>query len=98
MTSASVKKAQAGSCTAMDERRQCPQCRFDVEADDSACPFCGVLLKTVPLPSAISRGWARRPSLKACLDCGAMVSARAESCPQCGCPPEGKRRPMKQTG
>jgi RNA polymerase subunit RPABC4/transcription elongation factor Spt4 len=75
----------------MDERRQCPQCRTDVEADDSACPFCGVALKTAPLPSA--RGWAKRPALKPCPDCGATVSVRAESCPQCGCPT--KRRPTR---
>ena len=82
----------------MDERRQCPQCRTDVEADDSACPFCDVVLKKVPLPSAASRGWGQRPALKACPDCGATVSARAESCPQCGCPPKGKRRPTRPTG
>ena len=82
----------------MGEHRQCPECRFDLKADDSACPFCGVALETVPRPSAASRGWARRPALKACPDCGAKVSARAESCPQCGCPPEGKRRPTRPTG
>src|SRR4051794_18258431 len=82
----------------MDERRQCPQCRFDVKAGDSACPFCGVVLKTVPPPSAASWGWARRPALEACPDCGATVSARAESCPRCGCPPKGKRRPTRRTG
>ena len=82
----------------MGEHRQCPECRFDLKADDSACPFCGVALKTVPRPSAAARGWARRPALKPCPDCGAMVSARAESCPQCGCPPEGKRRPTRLTG
>ena len=75
----------------MDERRQCPECRTDVEAGDSACPFCGVVLK--PLPSAESRGWAQRPALKPCPDCGSRVSVRAESCPQCGCPLKGKLRP-----
>ena len=70
----------------MDERRQCPECRTDVEAGDSACPFCGVALK--PLPS--SR--AQRPTVKPCPDCGWRVSARAESCPQCGCPLKGKPR------
>jgi hypothetical protein len=77
----------------MDERRQCPKCRTDVEAGDSACPFCGVALKTVPLPSAAPRGWAQRPTLKPCPDCGATVSVRAESCPQCGCPLKSKRGP-----
>ena len=80
----------------MDERRQCPECRFDLKADDSACPFCGVALK--PLPSAAPRGWGQRPALKPCPDCGATVSARAESCPHCGCPPKGKRRPTRLTG
>ena len=28
-------------------RRQCPQCRFDVGTEDSACPFCG----TAPEPA-----------------------------------------------
>src|SRR5262245_23747973 len=83
---------------AMDERRQCPECRFDLEANDSACPFCGVVLNAVPLHSAASRGWVRRPALKACPDCGSAVSTRAESCPQCGCPPKGKRRPTRPTG
>src|SRR4051812_17161479 len=82
----------------MDERRQCPQCRTDVEADDSACPFCDAVLKKVPLPKAPSRGWAQRPALKACPDCGAAVSARAESGPQCGCPPTGRRRPTRSIG
>src|SRR4051812_377811 len=81
----------------MDERRQCPKCRFDVEASDSACPFCGCVLKTVPQPSAASKGCAQRPGLKACPDCGAAVSARAESCPQCGCPPKGRRRSTRQS-
>jgi RNA polymerase subunit RPABC4/transcription elongation factor Spt4 len=82
----------------MGERRQCPECRFDLKADDSACPFCGVVLKKVPPPSAASRGWGRRPALKACPDCGGSVSARAESCPHCGCPPKGKRRSTRPTG
>lgn len=66
----------------MDDRRQCPECRTDVEAGDSACPFCGVVLKKVP--SAKSSWWAQQPALKPCPDCGARVSTRAESCPQCG--------------
>ena len=82
----------------MGERRQCPECRFDLKADDPACPFCGVVLRTVPPPSAASRGWGQRPALKACPDCGGSVSARAESCPHCGCPPEGKRRSTRPTG
>src|SRR3954447_7653101 len=82
----------------MDERRQCPECRTDVEADDSVCPFCDSVLKKQPRPSAASRGWAQRPALKACPDCGAAVSARAESCPQCGCPPAGRRRPTRSIG
>src|SRR3954466_3564279 len=82
----------------MGELRQCPECRTDVEADDSACPFCDAVLKKQPLPSAASRGWAQRPALKACPDCGGTVSARAESCPHCGCPPKGRRRPTKPTG
>src|SRR4051794_30168678 len=81
----------------MDERRQCPECRFDLKADDKACPFCGVALKTTPRPSTASRGWGKRPGLKPCPDCGTMVSTRAESCPQCGCPPQGKRRPTRST-
>lgn len=93
-----IKQALARSCTAMDERRQCPKCRFEVEAFDSACPFCDVELKASLISSATSWGWARRPALKPCPDCGAMVSCRAESCPKCGCPPEGKRRPTKPTG
>src|SRR3954447_6095274 len=83
----------------MDERRQCPECRTDVEAADSACPFCdAVLKKKVPLPSAASRGWGQRPALKPCPDCGGTVSARAESCPQCGCPPQDRRRPTGSIG
>ena len=73
----------------MDDRRQCPECRVDLKADDSACPFCGVALKKAP-PAG---GWGPRPALKACPDCGASVSVRAESCPRCGCPIQGKRRP-----
>src|SRR3954447_13688758 len=83
----------------MDERRQCPECRTDVEADDSACPFCdAVLKKKVPLLSAASRGWGQRPALKPCPDCGAEVSTRAEACPHCGCPSGGGRRPTRLTG
>jgi ribosomal protein L40E len=78
----------------MGRRRQCPQCRFDVEAEDPACPFCGVVQETVQPPSTASKG---RPALKPCPDCGATVSARAESCPKCGCPIQGKLRPSKWT-
>ena len=77
----------------MDDRRQCPECRVDLKADDSACPFCGVALKKVPS----SRAWGQRPALKPCPDCGGMVRTRAESCPQCGCPMRGKRRPKTGT-
>ena len=46
----------------MDERRQCPECRFDVEADDSACPFCGVVLKkAAPLGRIQGVGPTARP-------------------------------------
>ena len=79
----------------MDERRQCPECHTDVEADDSACPFCDAVLKK---KVAASKGWAQRPALKACPDCGATVSARAESCPHCGCPPKGGRRTTRSIG
>jgi hypothetical protein len=82
----------------MNERQQCPECRFDLKADDTACPFCGVALKTAPRPSVASRGGNRGSALKDCPDCGGTVSARAESCPHCGCPPQGKRRPMRPTG
>ena len=82
----------------MSERQQCPECRFDLKADDSACPFCGVVQKKVPPPSAASGGWGQRAALKACPDCGGSVSARAESCPHCGCPPQGKRRSTRPTG
>src|SRR3954462_13560661 len=82
----------------MDERRQCPQCRTDVEADDSVCPFCDVALKKVPLPKAPSRGWGQRSALKSCPDCGPAVSARAESCPRCGCPLGSKQRQTRPTG
>ncbi len=82
----------------MDERGQCPECRFDLKADDSACPFCGVVLEKMPPPSAAPKGWGRRPTLKACPDCGGSVSARAESCPHCGCPAKGKRRSTRPTG
>lgn len=80
----------------MGQRRQCPECRFDLEADDSACPFCGLALKPAPPPSG--GGWARRPALKTCRDCDAAVSLRAESCPQCGCPPGDGPRPKTGNG
>ena len=82
----------------MDDRRKCPQCRADVEAFDSACPFCDAVLndavsKKRSLLSNSFKGAGRRSALAACPDCGASVSVRAQSCPQCGCPSKGKRRP-----
>src|SRR4051794_12895394 len=82
---------------AMAERRQCPQCRSDVGPYDPACPFCDAVLEKAPPPSAASTGRARRPALEACPDCGATVSVRAASCPRCGCPPRGERRPTVRT-
>ena len=60
-TSASVRQAEAGSFTAMDERRQYPECLTDVEPDDSTCPFCDAVLKKQPLPKAPSMGGPNGP-------------------------------------
>src|SRR4051812_14600228 len=76
----------------MGKRRECPQCRFDVGPDDSACPFCDTVLEPSPPPLATPKGKAQRSGLLACPDCGATVSARAVSCPGCGCPVQAGRR------
>ena len=51
-----------------------------------AVPLAIVIAVLLASQAASKRTGPMNPNLTPCPDCGHLVSLRAQSCPQCGCP------------